>query len=201
MRLMQAMNIGLVVDSARSEPLPLTGPLVVVANLALGGIVEGLLLGAMVRRIRSDVRLLLNPAAEIPELQEDCLFLWGKMKPGSSVHNAEVVRRASAFLGAGGALVGFPTAWTRSGWVDSRKKRPEDSLITTLAREASATVVCVRLDARGLHVDGFLAGLHPYVAQRAVLRETLKSRNRTFRVTMDTGCSGPEQAQGGNPRQ
>ena len=166
------------------ERVPRTGPLLVVANHP-HGIVDGLLLAALLRRQRSDLRILgnrwLNRMPELRDLVLDVDPLGGK---GAARSNTASLRRAHRWLRDGRALLVFPAGrvsarrWGRRGVHDDRWS-PH---VARLQQQAGAAVLPV-------HIGGCnsllfqLAGLvHPRLRTLLIAREAMRSRGSTIPV-------------------
>src|ERR1700685_560019 len=88
--------------------VPASGPAVVTANHPFG-LLDGAVLGALLNRVRPDVKILTNfMLAGIPELHEHCIFVDPFGESESVARNRRGVKQALAWLSAGGVLVTFP---------------------------------------------------------------------------------------------
>jgi len=88
--------------------IPSTGAVLVTANHPFG-VLDGAILGALLMRIRPDVKVLTNYLLSgIPELQELCIFVDPFGNPQSAATNRRSIRQAVAWLRAGGMLAMFP---------------------------------------------------------------------------------------------
>src|SRR5580692_12163891 len=102
--LLAEMRIGLSVGAADQERIPANGPVVVVANHPYG-VLDGAILALLLTRARPDVKVLTNfLLAEIPELQQHCIFV-DPFQTGRSVElNRRAMREALSWLRQGGML-------------------------------------------------------------------------------------------------
>ena len=92
-------------DRAR---IPVSGPVIAVANHPFG-ILEGAVLGDLLRKVRPDVKIMTNHLLEgVPELEGDCIFVDPFAGSGSALPNSRAMRRAIGWLRQGGMLVTFP---------------------------------------------------------------------------------------------
>lgn len=90
------------------ERIPRSGPVLVVANHPFG-IADGAVLGALLSRVRPDVKILTNYLlASVPELHECCFFVDPFGTPRSAALNLQALKRATAWLRGGGVLAMFP---------------------------------------------------------------------------------------------
>ena len=88
--------------------VPASGPVVVTANHPFG-LLDGAVLGALLSRVRPDVKIVTNfMLAGIPELHEHCIFVDPFGERESAARNRRGVKRALAWLSGGGVLVMFP---------------------------------------------------------------------------------------------
>jgi putative hemolysin len=106
--LLSAMRIRLRVDPADEARIPLSGPVVVVANHPYG-VLDGAILAVLLKRVRSDVKVLTNFLLDdVPELAEHCIFVDPFQTDRSVECNRRAVREAVAWLQNGGVLAVFP---------------------------------------------------------------------------------------------
>jgi putative hemolysin len=96
------------ISDADLERIPTTGAVVVVANHPFG-VLDGVILGALLERVRPDVKIMTNVLlAGIPELQERCIFVDPFGERGSAALNRRAMKQALAWLRGGGMLAVFP---------------------------------------------------------------------------------------------
>jgi putative hemolysin len=107
-RSLQVLDVHCDVEDTALATIPVTGPLVVVANHPFGGL-DGLILLSLILRRRPDVKLLANHLlARIPELAEHCLFVDPFGTEQSTARNIGSLKAAIRHVRAGGALAVFP---------------------------------------------------------------------------------------------
>src|SRR5919106_3928323 len=107
-RALRSLAIETVCADDQLALIPREGPIVVVCNHP-HGMLDGLLLGAVLRGVRSDVRLLANHMlAGIPEMRETCFFVDPFAGPRAAARSHAGLRAARLWLRNGGALVVFP---------------------------------------------------------------------------------------------
>ena len=107
-RALRALGVGWSVTGLESSDVPRQGATVVVSNHPFGGI-EGLVLIALLRRLRQDVKVLANPFLwRIPELREVLIPIDPYNTKQSSRNNVSSLREAFRWLAGGGLLVVFP---------------------------------------------------------------------------------------------
>jgi putative hemolysin len=161
--------------------IPAAGPLVVVANHPFGA-ADGLVLLALVRSVRRDVRLLGNDVLErLPALRDLILPVDPFGGQRARAANRAVVRRAVDWVTRGGAVIVFP-----AGEVSS-VAAPDGALIdgpwkqgaARIARDAGASVLPVYFDGRNSRGFEFAGKLHPRIRTAMLPRELLRMRGRT----------------------
>jgi putative hemolysin len=106
--LLTEMRVELRVKAADQERIPVSGPVVVVANHPFG-ILDGAILTVLLTRARPDVKVLTNLLlADVPELQQHCIFVDPFQTDRSGESNRRAVRQALSWLQQGGMLAMFP---------------------------------------------------------------------------------------------
>jgi putative hemolysin len=165
---------------------PSEGPVLVVANHPFG-LVEAVILGAILSRVRSDVKFLANSLlAAVPQLHP--LILPVDISGGSTAARANLksVREAVTWLQAGHALVVFPAGevasiqFPRLGITDPQWN---DS-VTRLVQRTNATVLPVFF--HGANGPAFhLAGvIHPQLRTLLLPRQFLNKQGKKIRVSI-----------------
>jgi putative hemolysin len=171
--------------------IPASGPVLVTANHPFG-LLDGAILGALLTRVRPDVKVLTNfLLAGIPELHEHCIFVDPFRHRQSPSVNRSALRRAVAWLRAGGMLAIFP-----SGEVSHIHLRqleitdPDWSPVAAhLLRVTSAQAVPVFF--RGHNSAPFQAMglLHPSLRTAWLLNEFLGQAGKTVEVRVGSVIS------------
>lgn len=164
--------------------IPVIGPVIVTANHPFG-LLDGAILGALLTRVRPDVKILTSfLLAGIPELHEHCIFVDPFGEAESVARNRSGVRRAIAWLSAGGMLAMFP-----AGEVSHIRLRHLDiadrqwnSMATRLARMTSATTLPVYLPGCNSAAFQALGFIHPQMRTAWLLNEFLQQTDRTVEV-------------------
>ena len=178
------MRVDYRVTDADLARIPATGPVIVTANHPFG-LLDGAILGALLTRVRPDVKVLTSfLLAGIPELHEHCIFVDPFGEAESVARNRSGVRRALAWLSAGGMLAMFP-----AGEVSHIRLRHLDiadrqwnSMATRLARMTSAATLPVYLPGCNSAAFQALGFLHPQLRTAWLLNEFLQQTDRTVEV-------------------
>jgi putative hemolysin len=183
-RLVAALGLRIEVAALDLKQIPATGPLVVAANHPHGAI-DGLALATVVRRVRSDVRVLANGLmARIPEMTALCFFVDPFGGRDAAAQSLAGLRAAHRWLQQGGALIVFP-----SGEVAHRRlpdgSHGESPWQTTAARLGLATgATLVPAFIEGGNSRWFYAAgrIHPRLRTALLPRELLNARGTTITV-------------------
>jgi putative hemolysin len=194
---LRILNIDANCSTEELTHVPRQGPLIVAANHPHGAL-DGLLLVALLRHVRSDLRLLANYwLARIPELRASCFFVDPFEGPTCAARSRVGLRAAHLWLKHGGALVFFP-----AGMV-AHDRRPDGSAIDPPWKETVGRMA-LRTGARVVpaHIAGsnsnwfYWAGrLHPNLRTLFLARELLKQRGQRVTVRFGEpfspqGCAG-----------
>ncbi len=178
------MRIQCVITDADLARIPTTGPVVVTANHPFG-LLDGAVLGALLSRVRPDVKILTNVLlSEIPELHECCFFVDPLGGQDSVARNRRGVKQAIAWLQSGGMLAMFP-----AGEVSHLRLReigtsdPEwNSLAVRLARLTEAMTLPVFLPGCNSATFQALGLLHPRLRTAWLINEFLGQTDKRVEV-------------------
>ncbi len=106
--LLRALEVNFIAADRDIGWIPKTGAAIVVANHPFG-MLDGLLIGALLLRTRSDVKIVANRLlASIPELSQYCIYVEAMDGREKEAVNTRGLREAIRHLLAGGLLVLFP---------------------------------------------------------------------------------------------
>jgi putative hemolysin len=195
-RALDALDIAPLVSATDLARIPATGPLVVAANHP-HGLLDGLALAWVLRRKRSDVRILTNYLlARIPELADLCFFV-DPFDGGASAGRSQAgLRAAHLWLKQGGSLVVFPAGEVshieteRSVHLDS-EWRPT---VGRLALATGARVLPAFIDGANSPLFYAAGRLHPLLRTLLLPRELLRKRHQPVRLRLGTPMLGPTTA-------
>ena len=178
------LHIRMVVQRGHPEHIPDKGPLVIVANHPFGG-VEGLILGALLLRVRPDVMLLGNYLLqEIIGIRDYILPVNPFGNKRDTAKNARGLRHCLRWLKKQGSLIAFPAgevaSWhPRRGGVADPVWHPQ---IATLIRLSRATVVPVYFPGRNSVLFMMLGLLHPRLRTALLPRELINKAGKNIAV-------------------
>lgn len=106
---MRLLNLSIVYDATKLDALPATGPLIIVANHPFG-LIDGLLIGHLTKRVRSDFKVLTNARLYPPDAEVQRFILPIDFDPTETARATNLATRATAraHLKGGGCLIIFP---------------------------------------------------------------------------------------------
>jgi putative hemolysin len=115
--LLDALDISFKTDDCDRKRIPAAGSAVIVANHPYG-IVEGLILAALLDQVRPDWKIMVNSIlASIAELRAHMILVNPFAAPEANYQNRAPLRESMRLLSSGGALVMFPAGrWVSRGY-------------------------------------------------------------------------------------
>jgi putative hemolysin len=185
-RLLQALSVRYAVRPDDLSNVPKSGPAIVVANHPFGAI-EGIVIAAILRSVRPDVKILANHflrLIQVREITDSFIFVNPFEGFDAFRTNIRPMREALHWLDSGGMLVIFPAGEVAHLHLSARTVTdPEwNPSIARLARRTAAPVLPVYFGgSNGILFQ--LAGLvHKRLRTILLPREFLNKRNRTLEV-------------------
>lgn len=178
------MEVEYDVSAADMERIPVEGPVLVTANHPFG-VLDGAILGALLTRVRPDVKIMTNHLLSgIPELHEHCIFVDPFGSVDSVAANRRAIRRAVAWLRNGGMLAMFPAG--EVSHIQLREMEVADSeWAPTAARLVAITEVgTLPVFFRGRNSVPFQAAglVHPGLRTALLLNEFLQQKGTKVEV-------------------
>jgi putative hemolysin len=186
--LLDALGVNFSVLESDLIKIPATGPAVVVSNHPFG-MLDGLVLDAVLRRRRPDVKVMANSILSgLPDVEPRIIPIHVFNLPSKTTANARYLRAAVEWLQSGGVLAVFPAGEVAS-W-QMRENRvvdpPWSSTAARLARIASAPLVpawfsganSIRFQVAGI--------IHPNLRTAALPAELMNKRGTTCTVRFGT---------------
>ena len=162
--------------------IPVTGPLVVIANHPFGG-VEGLILLDLLQRARPDVRVLANSLlCRIPELRYVVIPVDPFAGRSAAAANRTPLREAVRWVRGGGALLIFPAGAVAH--LQPRRREisdpPWSPRLARLLRACAAPVLPVFFPGQNGLLFQLAGLLHPRLRTALIPREFLNKSGRRF---------------------
>ncbi|HMP75470.1 MAG TPA: GNAT family N-acyltransferase [Kiritimatiellia bacterium] len=183
-RVLEVMNIELAITESDLARIPKNGRLVVVANHPFGGI-EGIILGALLRSVRPDVKLMANFLLKsVPDLHDSMIFVDPFDRDESAKVNLRPLKDSIRWLKQGGTLGVFPAG--EVSHIDLRRggiRDPEWS--TTIARLVQMTespVLPVFFAGSNSFIFQVLGLVHPRLRTGMLPRELVNKTNKQIEV-------------------
>ncbi|MCK6456395.1 MAG: lysophospholipid acyltransferase family protein [Phycisphaerae bacterium] len=183
-RSLRALGVAVEFSDEDLRRIPISGPLIVVANHPFGGL-DGLILAALLQRVRPDARLLANYLLRaIPEMRDLCFFVDPFGGPNATTRNLSAMRAAVRWVRAGGALGVFPAGevshltWRRGCITDP----PWAESLGRLIRVTNAAVLPMHFDGFNSRLFQVVGLLHPRLRTAMLPRELLAKRGRRVRA-------------------
>jgi putative hemolysin len=186
-RALAVLGITVAVPHEALAEIPRSGPVMVVANHPSGAL-DGLALLTLIRRVRSDVRLVGNHwLSWVPELRE-CLVpvdVFGR--PEKAIRrNGTALRSAIRWLGRGGCLAMFPSGEVAHNEAPDGRvvESPWRHTAAELAVRADATVIPVFIGGSNSRLFRSAGRIHPLLRTALLPRELWTKRGSTVSVNI-----------------
>ncbi len=188
-RLVEHLHVTSKVTDRDLAQIPKKGPTVVVANHPFG-MLEAAVLGALLNRVRPDVRFLANGIlAHIPELRDVVIAVDPMGGRGAALSNQQGLRKALEHLLAGGLLVVFPAGEVshfqlRNGTVTDPAWSASIARLIAFAARSGTYAATVPVYIEGSNSFAFHAAglLHPRLRTALLARELLNKRHSVVRL-------------------
>ena len=185
-RALEALDIRPRVSDEDAALIPTGGPVLIVSNHPHGAL-DGLLLASVVRRSRSDVRILTNHLlSRIPELAELCFFVDPFGGPTSTARSQAGLRAAHLWVRNGGALVVFPSGEVAHtpGPLGSRVDSPWRSTVGRMVMTTGAQVLPAFIEGANTRLFYAAGRVHPALRTMLLARELLNKRGQAVTVRL-----------------
>jgi putative hemolysin len=193
-RILSSLNVAYEVSPEELANIPARGPLVVVANHPYGGI-EGVILAALLRSVRRDVKVLANlMLCSFPGLRKSLIPVDPFAAHGSTTSNVRGLKAAIQWVRKGGALAVFPAGevahvdWNQ--WAITDPAWHE--VVAAIIRRTSAAAVPVYFAGSNGPMFQLLGMVHPLLRTVMLPSELLNKRNRVFKVRVGHPLSHPQ---------
>ncbi len=178
------MRVTYRITQADFERIPATGPVIVAANHPFG-LLDGAILGALLLRVRPDVKIMTNSLlAGVPELHQHCIFVDPFCHPQSAGMNRQAVRRAIFWLRTGGMLAMFPSG--EVSHIDLRRMGVLDPVwsptVGALVRLTRADALPVFFNGRNSAPFQTMGLIHPALRTAWLLNEFLSQEGKKVEV-------------------
>lgn len=183
-RLLEHLNVACDVDDEDLAHIPVSGPVLVVANHP-HGLLDGALLTATVSQVRSDMKILTNGLlASLQGMEEHCIFIDPFGGPGATRRNQRSLREAIAWLSAGKLLIMFPAGEVSHWQFESRTVTDPRWCDTAarLLRTTRAAIVPAFLTGENGAAFQILGLLHPRLRTAALPAELFNKQGKRLSI-------------------
>ncbi len=181
---LQQLDIRIEVDQKRLDHIPRTGPFLLVANHPQGAL-DGLLLIALIARIRPDVKFLGNfLLTKIVNLSD--FFLPVDPFNAKNGRNISGIRKALAHLRSGAPLVIFPAGEVSTFQKGFRRvsDKPWSQAMVKFIRQAEVPIVPCFIDGRNSLKFHLVGKIHPLLRTVRLPLELLNKSHRTIGLSL-----------------
>lgn len=183
-RVIELFNLNYQVAQEELQRIPETGPMVVVANHPFGAI-EGIIMLAMLKQIRPDVKIMANSLlSRIPEVKDSVIAVNPFGGNSATRSNVAPMKEALRWIKSGGLLVVFPSG-TVSHFNPVKRKIVDPAWSPSIGRLihlAKAPVQSVYFHGNNSTLFQAVGLLHPLLRTAMLPRELLKKTNTTIPV-------------------
>ena len=183
-RILNSLNIAYEVSPEDLAHIPASGPLVVVANHPYGGI-EGVILAALLRSVRSDLKVMANEVlCSFPGLRKSLIPVDPFGTRASAASNVRGLKAAIEWVRTGGVLAVFPAG--EVAHVDMHQFAITDpawhEAVAAIIRRTSAATIPVFFAGSNGPLFQLLGMVHPMLRTVMLPSELLNKRNHVFKV-------------------
>jgi putative hemolysin len=171
--------------------IPAKGPVVVVSNHPLGGL-DGIILGDLLQRRRSDVKLMANYLLKgVRYAGGHMIFVDPFAKETPAARNIAPLRESLRHLKGGGLLGVFPGNQVSHYRRETGEVSDPDWVphIAALVRRSGATVVPLYIDAKNGWLFERIGLVHPLLRTLLLTREFMKRGNSREPVRVSVGAA------------
>ncbi|BDU35861.1 lysophospholipid acyltransferase family protein [Vibrio nigripulchritudo] len=181
---LSALNIDYRVQQGSLDSIPEAGPVVIVANHPLGAI-EGVILAALVRHRRPDVKVMANEMLkQLPELSD--LFIGVDVFESKKAMktNLTAMRHAHQHLADGNALIIFPAGEVSTFQDAQLQDKAWSRSVAKLVKKSEATCVPIYIEGRNSSLFYFAGKIHPLLRTAMLGREMIGKSSSQIQLSI-----------------
>jgi len=187
---MRLLDLSIDYDAAKLDALPRTGPLIIVANHPFG-LVDGLLIGALAHRVRSDFKVLTNARLYPPDAALQKYILPIDFDPTAAALATNLATRAAArtHIKQGGCLIVFPAGGVATTPTPFARKAIDldwKPFTARLIHEAQASVAPIYFHGQNSRLFQIASHISMTARLALLLHEVANKIGRRFRATIGT---------------
>jgi len=185
---MRLLNLSLEYDTAKLAAIPREGPLIIVANHPFG-LVDGLLIGSLTNRVRSDFKVLTNARLYPPDADVQHYILPIDFDTTEEALKTNLATRATArrHIKGGGCLIIFPAggvATTPTPFARRAIDLDWKPFTARLVHEAKASVVPIYFHGQNSRLFQIASHISMTARLALLLHEVANKIGRSFHATI-----------------
>ncbi|MGD8591505.1 MAG: lysophospholipid acyltransferase family protein [Gammaproteobacteria bacterium] len=164
--------------------IPANGPAIVVANHPFGAL-EGILMAYILRRYRSDIKIMANYFLQrIPEISDIFIGVDPFGGKSSTSNNLKPMRQATQWLKQGGLLLIFPAGEvSHRKWFQPEITDPQwSNTVARLLKITQATVTPIYFHGQNSTLFQWLGLIHPRLRTLMLFRELLNKQKSAVTI-------------------
>lgn len=200
---LRTMGIAVRTPDAQVANIPAKGPLVVVANHP-HGLVDGLVMGELIGRVRTDYKILTRSLLTgIPEIEDHMLPVPFPHEENAREQSLEMRNICMAHLKAGGVIILFPAGRvaTSRGFFDKAVEFEWNPFTAKMVLRSGATVLPIYFPGTNTRLYHIADKLSATLRQGLLLHEIYRALNRAQSPVIGTPITPEEvKARGDDPR-
>ena len=178
------LDIRVLTATEELSAIPARGPLIVVANHPLG-VVDGIVIGHLLSRVRSDFRILVHSAlCRLPEARPHLLPIDFSVTRSAQQTNLETRQAALRDLAEDRAIVIFPGGWVATARHPLTEAQDLEwkTFLARLVHKGRATVLPVYIEGRSSRLFQCASQISMELRASLLFREAVKKIGREVRV-------------------
>lgn len=195
-RILEILGAKYEVSESDLDRIPTTGPVIVVANHPLGGL-DGIMLGDLLRRRRTDTKLMANFLLSHIRYAEEHMFFVDPFPRGAEAVKASMggIRNSMKHLKRGGVLCVFPGNRV-SHWQWDRREVCDPDWVANIGgiiRRTQATVLPIFIEGGNSLLFNLAGIIHPLLRTIMLPREFIRQARDPEPVRIHVGTPIPFQ--------
>jgi putative hemolysin len=181
---LKILNINYEVDGKVN--IPSSGPCLIICNHPFG-IVDGLIISALVAEVREDYKILINEKlAEVNHIKKYLFPLSFKKTKGAKISNINSKNKAIKHLKNNGLLITFPSGEvaTSKFIFDKAKEREWKPLVASIYKKSPCEITPVFFSGQNSLFFQFVGFINNNLRRILFVQELLNKKNKTINLTI-----------------
>jgi putative hemolysin len=181
---LKILNINYEVDGKVN--IPSSGPCLIICNHPFG-IVDGLIISALVAEVREDYKILINEElAEVNHIKKYLFPLSFKKTKGAKISNINSKNKAIKHLKNNGLLITFPSGEvaTSKFIFDKAKEREWKPLVASIYKKSPCEITPVFFSGQNSLFFQFVGFINNNLRRILFVQELLNKKNKTINLTI-----------------